>query len=251
MPFTFAHPAVILPLSKIKIKNHQIFNMTALVIGSMAPDFEYFIHFRPFQEHGHSLLGLFYFNLPLVIIISSIYHNILKKQLITNLPKPFCQNYAYLTQSKWKLDSLKKIGTVIYSSILGMLTHLLWDSFTHKGAYFVEKIEFLTNSLNLLEYSIPIYKILQHGSTLLGLTILAIYLFKIRDKSSGPKAFNPTPLQKILHWSGTVLLSGIIFFVVLFIRKDFALGSLVVTGINSLFIAITTISFFKNKLQGV
>ena len=38
MPFTFSHPAIILPLAKI---NAKYISLTALVAGSMAPDSDF------------------------------------------------------------------------------------------------------------------------------------------------------------------------------------------------------------------
>lgn len=55
MPFTFAHPAAVLPLG---VKKTKYIDFTALVIGSMAPDFEYFIHFKPYQEYGHTIFEI-------------------------------------------------------------------------------------------------------------------------------------------------------------------------------------------------
>ncbi len=49
MSFTFVHPVAVLPFCK---KNHKYVDNTALIIGSMAPDFEYFIHFKPYQLFG-------------------------------------------------------------------------------------------------------------------------------------------------------------------------------------------------------
>lgn len=40
MPFTFSHPAIILPLSYLPKK---WFSLTGLIIGSLIPDFEYLL----------------------------------------------------------------------------------------------------------------------------------------------------------------------------------------------------------------
>jgi hypothetical protein len=40
MPFTFAHPAIVLPLKHLP---KRWYSLTGLIIGSMTPDFEYFI----------------------------------------------------------------------------------------------------------------------------------------------------------------------------------------------------------------
>ena len=43
MPLTFAHPSAILPFSRIS----RYINFSAMVFGSMAPDFEYFLRGQP------------------------------------------------------------------------------------------------------------------------------------------------------------------------------------------------------------
>jgi len=52
MTFTFAHPAVVIPL---KEKRPKWFNGTALILGRMAPDFEYFIRFEAKAVVGHKV----------------------------------------------------------------------------------------------------------------------------------------------------------------------------------------------------
>jgi len=133
MPFTFAHPAIVLPL-KIKWKDH--FNLTALVLGSMAPDFEYFVKMRIESKIGHSFIGFIVFDLPLVIIISLVFHFIVKNTLILHLPEKV---NSFIRQDKE--DSLFKKGKwfrgiliFIYSAIIGMFSHTLWDAFTHEYA---------------------------------------------------------------------------------------------------------------------
>jgi hypothetical protein len=54
MPFTFSHPAIILPLKYFKKK---WFSLTGLVIGSMTPDFEYFVRMRIQSNYSHTIEG--------------------------------------------------------------------------------------------------------------------------------------------------------------------------------------------------
>ena len=64
------------------------------------------------------------------------------------------------------------IGVTI-SLITGAATHLLWDSFTHAGSPIVENSVALNFLLfEIMDYKVWLYKILQHGSTLLGITLL-------------------------------------------------------------------------------
>lgn len=237
MPFTFAHPLAIAPLKK-----NRYFDFTALIVGSMSPDFEYFIHFKPYQLYGHTIEGQLYYNLPLVLIVSLIWHCILKESIIINLPQPYCAYYFYLIKEKWRISSIRSLVVFIYSALIGMLTHLLWDSFTHTEGYFVTKIAVLSHSINLLDYEIPIYKILQHGSTVIGLSIMMIYLLKIKEKPSKYKKIEINKMSKLLFWIGILLID---FFAIGFstiLNEDFAIGRIIVSFISGGFIGAIIVS---------
>ena len=81
MPFTFSHPAVVLPLIRAGLK----LSATGLIIGSIIPDFEYFIRMRDWSRYSHTLVGLAWFDLPLAILVCFIYHLIVKNYLFDNL----------------------------------------------------------------------------------------------------------------------------------------------------------------------
>lgn len=252
MPFTFAHPVAVLPLG---IKKNKYFDFTALFLGSMAPDFEYFIHFEPYQLYGHTILGQLFYNLPLVLVVSYIYHYVLKESIIFNLPKPYCGYYYYMVKTRWKLNSIRAFITFVYSALIGMFTHLIWDSFTHKSGYFVTKIVIINNSISLMDYDVPIYKILQHGSTIIGLLILLVYLFRIQDKNTS-YYIEISGVSKTIFWISFLVLYLFISIGIIVVSKDFSLGRIVVGSISAGFISITIISFidkvnrlFKIKSQ--
>lgn len=247
MPFTFAHPAIVVPFGAKKTK---YLDFTALVIGTMAPDFEYFIYFKPRQIIGHTLLGQLSFNLPIAFIIAYIYHYILKESIITNLPKSYCNRYYYLTQSEWKINSVFKFIVFCYSMLIGAFTHIAWDSFTHKTGFFVDKLKLLSDYINLLGYEIPIYKILQHGSTLLGFVVIAIYLLMIQNKNMDIKNHvEISKINKVRFWVGTFLISIVIIPLMIIKLDNFILGGVIVTTINGAFIGVITMSIITKFLK--
>lgn len=66
MPFTLAHPVAMLPFARRRV------HFPAMVIGSLAPDFVYFLHGRAVPG-GHSLANLLWPNLPLCFAIYALY----------------------------------------------------------------------------------------------------------------------------------------------------------------------------------
>lgn len=245
MPFTFTHPAIVIPIKK---KWTSLFCFTALVIGSMAPDFEYFIRFIPIGTIGHTAAGFFYLNLPLCFLIAYIFHYIVKKPFIVNLPSPIDKWYYSFAVEKWEIKSIKDFIVFTYSVLIGMASHVFWDSFTHKTGSFVKMVSFMRESICIVNHKIPVYKFSQHGSTMIGLIIILIYLYRIRniDELIVPKVSSK---NKITYYF-SILIVGIL--VVLY-RMFCTLGGFrlnyfgvyIVSFISGLIIGIVLVSIFQ------
>jgi len=244
MPLTFAHPAAILPFSR---KSRSI-HFSALVLGSMAPDFEYFLTGRPMGEIGHTFAGFIWFNLPLVILVYFIYRLFVHKTLFNHLP--ICLQDPYVK----KIDSngIVKIVVFCYSALFGMLTHVVWDSFTHINGYMVLKFPvFFTYSTNIYGFSIPLYKFLQHGSTLFGLTIILVYMYVRASSQRDHNRIHVSPKRKLIFGSSISLLA--VVFVFLWYLIDYvsikSYGIVVVRMIDSFLLGLLVSSLaFKYKL---
>ncbi len=128
MPITFAHPAIVLPLLK---KRYKLFSATGLVIGSIIPDFESFIRFNEHKHYSHTWLGMFWFDLPLAVIVAFIFHNVVRDPLISNLP-PFLENKCRQFMGfRWNAYFRQHFVKIIISMLIGIALHLVWDAFTH------------------------------------------------------------------------------------------------------------------------
>lgn len=243
MPLTFAHPAVILPFSR---KSRYI-NFSALVLGSMSPDFEYFLRGPPLGEIGHTFTGFFFFNLPLVIVIYYLYHLFVHQTFIHHLPSFLQDSYTHRADS----SKLLKIAVFCYCAWFGMCTHVAWDSFTHtNGAMVLRFPAFFTNTFSIYGFDIPLYKFLQHGSTLLGILSIIVYIY-FRALPQRQEASKVHLNQKIIFWSS---LSGLtLFFVCLWYLIDYVsvsgYGILVVRIIDSALISLTFMCLFFKYSQ--
>lgn len=176
MPFTFSHPAIVLPLNRFRRK---WFSLTGLVLGSMAPDFEYFLRMRIRSDYSHTPGGIFWFDLPLVILLAFIFHNIVRNSLVDNLPAFLRSRFSPCKTFDWNGYFRKSWIVVIVSALVGIVSHLLWDSFTHADGLFVRQWPTLQHSVVLFDRNIPIYKIAQHGSSLLGALFILYFLLKL------------------------------------------------------------------------
>ncbi|WPO79408.1 DUF4184 family protein [Flavobacterium sp. KACC 22761] len=180
MPFTFSHPAIILPF---KYFPKRWFSMTGLVIGSLTPDFEYFIRMKVKSIYSHTFLGILWFDLPLAIVLAFIFHNIVRNSLFINLPKPFQKRLHSFTEFNWNIHFKKSWFVILISILIGIISHLFWDAFTHEHGYFVSHIPDLSHFILLFEKKIPIWKIFQHLSTFIGGLFILLALFKLPKNS--------------------------------------------------------------------
>ncbi|MGL5245650.1 MAG: DUF4184 family protein [Sarcina sp.] len=247
MPFTFAHAAIVLPANKYK---SSWISFTALIIGSMLPDFEYFIRFAPYGVIGHTFLGFLYFNVPLAIIIAFAWHNIIKEPFIKSMPQLVVSSFGESIYEKFKIRNLKSGIVFIYSAIIGMATHVIWDGFTHKTGMFVNNIEFLRRTVEINGYFIPVYKFIQHGSTLIGGIFIIFCLYKWRVKKYIDN--NPYSLKrKLIYWINVSILTLIIYGIRIFLTLQGvtlkSYGILIVSLISSFILAVFFISLLYKK----
>jgi hypothetical protein len=203
MPLTFAHPAAVLPFSK----NSKYVNFLALVLGSMSPDFEYFLRGKPSGEIGHTFIGFVTFNLPVIAVVYLIYQTYIHRTVFNHLPFFLQDTYSE------KPDSSKSLKGVVflYSALFGMLTHVVWDSFTHINGFMVNKLAVLTYTFQVFDRDIPVYKFLQHGSTFVGICAIVLYMCYRTAKYDGNKGRGIKPVQKAMYWSAITLLSLLLF----------------------------------------
>jgi hypothetical protein len=131
MPFTFSHPALIIPLKYLPAR---YFSITGLVIGSIAPDFEKFIKMSGGNIYSHTLAGIFWFNLPLALVLAFVFHLVVRDVLVDNLPLFFRERLERFKSFKWTLHFKKYPGAVVCSILIGVILHIALDSFTHRDA---------------------------------------------------------------------------------------------------------------------
>lgn len=235
MPFTFSHPAIILPFRYLP---KSWFSITALAIGSLTPDFEYFLRMKVKSDYSHTLDGIFWFDLPLALLLTFLFHNLARNLLFQNLPSFIRSRILIFTDFNWNVYFKRNYFIVLVSLLIGIFSHILWDAFTHKHGYFVNQIETLKSTTAIFGTEIPFWKIAQHLGTLIGSIILMITFFRL------PITSNSTNSITKLYWSSVILFTTAILFMRFTIDpKALNFGNLVVTFIASFLIAITIIPF--------
>ena len=241
MPLTLAHPAVILPFSR----NSKYINFLALVVGSMSPDFEYFLRGKPYGGIGHTFEGFVVLNLPIVIIVYLIYSTYIHRTLFTHLPSVFQDTYSKKPNS----TNLLKVTVFLYSAFFGMLTHIVWDSFTHLNGFMVKHFSILTYTFQIFDFNLPIFKVLQHGGTIVGLFAIIIYMYCRTARHTCNDRVNTSSKQKMTYWCSIAILS-ILLFCLWYLSNPVSIelyGVIVVRIIDTVFISLLIISFYFER----
>ncbi|MGZ4814737.1 MAG: DUF4184 family protein, partial [Terriglobales bacterium] len=166
MPFTLAHPAIVLPLRRTGLV------FSALVIGSLTPDFPYFLFVSNEIRWGHSSRGIFLFCLPIGIAILWLFHHLLKRPLVALAPE-FGRRRIAESDLQFRFGPLQRFAWILVSLLIGIISHILWDGFTHDHGYFVKHWPLL--SIPVETYRVmPLWRALQQGFSLLGVAVVAV-----------------------------------------------------------------------------
>jgi hypothetical protein len=179
VPYPFAHPAAVLPLVG---PMGRFAVPSALVIGSIVPDFWYFVPFVS-RLDSHSPAALVWFCLPIGLLLYALFHLLLKEPLIALLSP--------------RLGSFTSPGlpaaprhAVITSLLTGALTHIVWDALTHSN-----------------DHAVHGHNWLQHASTALGTAVLAWWIWgKLRRAQATESTLPLSPFARA--WIATALVAA-------------------------------------------
>lgn len=178
MPFTISHAAAALPVHAL---GQSRLPLAALMVGTMAPDFVFFLPWDIYRTDTHSLAGLFSFCLPAGMFAWLYYVLLLERPTLAFLP----DDWRTRIQPTGALGVRALFGAAI-SILLGSLTHLAWDAFTH-ATPLGEAIPALRDSLfGAGGPHVPVYFVFQVLSSVFGLVVLAAWAWRIRKKPLAP-----------------------------------------------------------------
>lgn len=173
MPFTISHTAAVLPFSRWLGRHHLL---SAVCIGSMAPDFGMFVPWHIERVQTHSVWALLYFSLPVGMLAYCMFQYVIKTPLVELLP-----DGAYIRWRPYErpadIKSALQWLRVAVGVVAGAITHLVWDGFTHEGARGVRMIPALGGPVvEIGGHRLAGARLLQDVSSLLGLVVLALLL---------------------------------------------------------------------------
>lgn len=206
MPWTFAHPAAILPLQKIGFLRLPI---GALAVGSISPDIGYYFGFFDVASFSHTIAGIFLACLPVGAACLALLH-LVRGPILNLLPQPHRDVIRAAVEPE-KTDSLRRYTALVAALAAGAATHTLWDSFTHASGDMVRSFDFLrAHVFTIAGREFYVFNVLQHLSSALGVAVLiGMYVVRLRKmRPCPPPKITVADLRRYAVLAGCIVLSA-------------------------------------------
>jgi hypothetical protein len=206
MPYTISHAAIILPFARWLARWRLL---SAVVLGAMVPDFGLFFPWRIHRFETHSSFALLTFCLPVGLASYWIFQYLVKTPVLEALPegpysrwRPFSSPADIASLRQWLLAAIGILG--------GAVTHLVWDAFTHENARGVRMIPWLEEPVDIGRHRMGGVRLLQDGSSLIGLTIVAgLMLYALRRGRQEPQPGRPLQPPERWGWDAAYVVAAI------------------------------------------
>jgi len=189
MPFTFAHPAAVLPLRRFKS-----LHLAALMVGSITPDLPYYVpaKYSRVMVESHTAMGALWLDVPLGLMVLLI--GFLLRRPLTVLMSPRSRSLCLQSLERFKEQPRHWLWAPL-AVYIGVWTHIAWDAFTHDSGWVVRRVAALSAPITIGAYTGTLCHVLQYVSSVAGLLILAVWYLRLRT---------PAPSES----SNTLVLQG-------------------------------------------
>jgi Domain of unknown function (DUF4184) len=205
VPFTISHAAAVLPFTRLLVRWRLL---SAAVIGSMVPDFRVFFTDLSRVE-THSAMSLITFCLPVGMVTYWVFQGLVRTAVLEVLPDgPYARWRPYAAPAN--IRSIRQWLLAACGILMGALSHLIWDAFTHAGGRGVRMFPALDDSIVEIGWRhVPAIYALQDLGSLLGLVaVVAIIGYGLRRGKEQPVPGRLIAAHERVKW---VLAFGIAF----------------------------------------
>jgi len=198
MPFTFAHPAAVLPLRRFKS-----LHLAALMVGSITPDLPYYVpaKYSRVMVESHTAMGALWLDVPLGLMALLI--GFLLRRPLTVLMSPRSRSLCLQSLERFKEQPRHWLWAPL-AVYIGVWTHIAWDAFTHDSGWVVRRVAALSAPITIGAYTGTLCHVLQYVSSVAGLLILAVWYLRLRTPAPSESS-NTLVLQGSARVAGLVL----------------------------------------------
>lgn len=194
MPFTVSHAVVALGVRRLPVP------VAAVAVGAMAPDAVLFASFLPDYAVAHSWWGVVTIDLVVALVVLTAWW-----WLVRPAWAPVVPGLRSRLPRAWSSPpALRASGVVpvVVGCLLGSVTHVVWDGFTHGTGFAVRSIAPLRDTY-VGGYWLPF--LLQDASSVLGLAALLVAAAVWWRRTPARPVDPPSPLGGFVSVAGAVV----------------------------------------------
>ncbi|MEV6183413.1 DUF4184 family protein [Streptomyces sp. NPDC052015] len=178
MPFTLSHAAAVLPAVRADGSGRGRLVPAFLVAGSFAPDLTYYAasvasEAMAFGDVTHSFTGVLTVDVLVTWALVGLWL-LVREPLVALLPRSRQGRAATLTRCGSPRARVRP-STLLWwyvSAVLGALTHVVWDAFTHLDRWGMRLFPVLGENIA----GSPLYWYLQYGGSAVAALVIALFV---------------------------------------------------------------------------
>ncbi|MFI0516167.1 DUF4184 family protein [Streptomyces sp. WSLK1-5] len=211
MPFTLSHAAAVLPAVRTDGTGRGQLVPAVLVAGSFSPDMTYYAASvvpgaMEFGTVTHSFPGVLTIDVLVAWALAALWL-LLREPLVALLPRRRQGRVATLLRCGTPRVRVRTALAVRWyaSAVVGSLTHVVWDAFTHHDRWGVRLFPVLDREMS----GSPLYWYLQYGGSALAAVVLAVfcgYALRRVPATAGPSGVPVLSVRD--RWWAVAVLGG-------------------------------------------
>ncbi|MET9831438.1 DUF4184 family protein [Streptomyces sp. NPDC006385] len=208
MPFTLSHAAAVLPAVRTDGTGRGTLVPAMLVAGSFAPDMTYYVASvlpgaMEFGDVTHSFAGVFTVDVLVAWALVGLWL-LVREPLVALLPVRRQARVATLSRCGTPRARVRPslVARWYVSAVLGALTHVVWDAFTHLDRWGMRLFPVLGEEIA----GSPLYWYLQYGgSAVAAAVIVAFVVVALRRTPAIAPVGVPVLSARDRWWAGAVI----------------------------------------------
>jgi hypothetical protein len=210
LPFTLSHAAAVLPAVRGDGRGRGRLVPAVLVAGSFAPDMTYYAASAvpgamEFGNVTHSFPGVFTVDVLITWTTVALWL-LLREPLVALLPRTRQPRTAALLRCGTpRARATPSMAAWWYvSAVLGALTHVVWDAFTHHDRWGVRLFPVLDRTVG----GRPLFSALQYGSSAVGALVITAFVVRALRRVPATEPVGVPVLSVRDRWAAGAVLGG-------------------------------------------
>ncbi|MES4888577.1 DUF4184 family protein [Streptomyces sp. NPDC096012] len=211
MPFTLSHAAAVLPTIRGDGSRRGRLVPVVLVAGSFAPDLTFYAASlvpgaMEFGAFTHSFAGVATVDVLIAWALTGLWL-LVREPSVALLPRARQGRPASLLRCGAPHARVRgaAVGWWYVSAVLGALTHVVWDAFTHHDRWGTRLIPAIGRDRPA---GVPLYSWLQYGSSAVGAVVIVFFLVRALRRTPGGEPAGVPALSVRDRWWALAVIGG-------------------------------------------